>query len=41
VLVRHWGRIGGRGRERTNEHASETEAAAALEKLMADKRRRD
>jgi len=40
VLVRHWGRIGGRGRERTDEHASETEASAALEKLAAAKRRR-
>jgi predicted DNA-binding WGR domain protein len=40
VLVRHWGRIGGRGRERTDEHASETAAAAALEKLAAAKRRR-
>ena len=40
VLVRHWGRIGGRGRERTDEHASESEAAAALEKLAAAKRRR-
>jgi len=40
VLVRHWGRIGGRGRERTDEHASEEAAAAALEKLAAAKRRR-
>ena len=40
VLVRHWGRIGGRGRERTEEHASETEAAAALERLVAVERRR-
>jgi len=40
VLVRHWGRIGGRGRERTDEHASEGEAAVALEKLAASKRRR-
>jgi len=38
VLVRHWGRIGTRGRERTDEHASEAEAA--LEKLAAVKRRR-
>src|SRR4051812_343153 len=40
VLVRHWGRVGGRGRERTEEYASETEAAAALAKLAAAKRRR-
>ena len=40
VLVRHWGRIGGRGRERTDEHGNETEAAAALAKLAAVKRRR-
>ena len=40
VLVRHWGRIGGRGRERTDEHASEDAAAAALGKLAAAKRRR-
>jgi len=40
VLVRCWGRIGGRGRERVEEHANETEAAAALEKLAAAKRRR-
>jgi predicted DNA-binding WGR domain protein len=39
VLVRHWGRIGGRGRERTDEHASEDSATAALEKLAAAKRR--
>ena len=39
VLVRHWGRIGGRDRERTDEHASEGEAAVALEKLAASKRR--
>ena len=38
VLVRRWGRIGTRGRERTDEHASEAEAA--LEKLAAVKRRR-
>jgi len=40
VLVRCWGRIGGRGRERTDEHASEGTAAEALEKLAAAKRRR-
>src|SRR3954451_13698135 len=40
VLVWRWGRIGTRGRERTEEHASEEAAAAALEKLAAAKRRR-
>jgi predicted DNA-binding WGR domain protein len=38
VLVRHWGRIGGRGRERTDEHVSEAAAAEALAKLAAAKR---
>ena len=40
VLVRHWGRIGGQGRERLDEHASEAEAAEAMGKLAAAKRRR-
>jgi predicted DNA-binding WGR domain protein len=40
VLVRHWGRIGGRGRERMDEYASEVEAAAAMGRLAAAKRRR-
>ena len=40
VLVRHWGRIGSRGRERLEEHASEFEAAEAMGRLAADKRRR-
>ncbi len=40
VLVRHWGRVGGRGRERLDEHASEVEAAEAMGKLAAAKRRR-
>ena len=40
VLVRHWGRIGGWGRERTDEHVSEAAAAEALAKLAAAKRRR-
>ena len=40
VLVRHWGRIGSRGRERLDEHASEGEAAEAMGKLAAAKRRR-
>jgi predicted DNA-binding WGR domain protein len=33
VLVRHWGRIGTRGRERMDAHASEVEAAEAMGKL--------
>ena len=40
VLVRCWGRIGGRGRERTDEHASEGTAAEAMAKLVTAKRRR-
>ena len=40
VLVRHWGRMGSRGRERLDEHASEIEAAEAMAKLAAVKRRR-
>jgi predicted DNA-binding WGR domain protein len=40
VLVRHWGRIGSRGRERLDEHASEVEAAEAMGRLAAVKRRR-
>ena len=40
VLIRHWGRIGGRGRERCDEYASEGEAAEAMGKLAAAKRRR-
>ena len=40
VLVRHWGRVGSRGRERLDEYASEVEAAAAMGKLAAAKRRR-
>jgi predicted DNA-binding WGR domain protein len=40
VLVRHWGRMGSRGRERLDEHASEGEAAEAMGKLAAAKRRR-
>ena len=30
VLIRRWGRIGTRGRERSEEHSSEAEAAAAM-----------
>jgi len=40
VLVRRWGRIGTRGRERSNLHANESAAAEALTKLAALKRRR-
>ena len=40
LLVRRWGRIGTRGRERSEEHPSETEAAAAMDRLAAAKRRR-
>jgi predicted DNA-binding WGR domain protein len=40
VLVRRWGRIGSRGRERADVYASTTEAVAAMEKLAAAKRRR-
>src|SRR5215211_5706858 len=35
VLVRHWGRVGGRGRERLDEYASEVEAAEAIGKIAA------
>ena len=40
VLVRRWGRIGTRGRERSDEHASQFEAAEAMGRLAAVKRRR-
>ena len=40
VLVRHWGRIGTRGRERTDPHEDEAAAAEAMAKLAAAKRRR-
>ena len=40
VLVRHWGRVGGRGRERLDEYASEGEAGEAMGRLAAAKRRR-
>ena len=40
VLVRHWGRIGTRGRERTDPHDDETAAAKTLAKLATTKRRR-
>jgi predicted DNA-binding WGR domain protein len=40
VLVRHWGRVGSRGCERMDEHASEVEAATATAEVAATKRRR-
>ena len=40
VLVRCWGRIGTRGRERVDPHSSEDEAAAAMAQIAAVKRRR-
>ena len=40
VLVRRWGRMGSRGRKRLDEHMSEAEAAEAMSKLAAAKRRR-
>ena len=40
LLVRRWGRIGTRGRARSEEHPSETEATAAMDRLAAAKRRR-
>ena len=40
-LVRHWGRIGAKqGRELAQDFPTEEEAAAALERLAAAKRRR-
>src|SRR3954454_2948737 len=40
VLVRRWGRIGTRGRERSDSHENEAAAAEAMAKLAAVKRRR-
>ncbi len=40
VLVRHWGRIGGRGREQVEAHASEAEAGRAMDRIMAAKIKR-
>src|SRR5947209_1312451 len=40
VLVHHWGRIGTRGRERSDLHENEAAAAEAMAKLAAIKRRR-
>jgi len=40
VLVRRWGRIGTRGRERSDPHEGEAAAAEAMAKLATTKRRR-
>jgi predicted DNA-binding WGR domain protein len=40
VLVRNWGRIGTRGRELVEEHATENHALRAMQKLVEAKRRR-
>jgi predicted DNA-binding WGR domain protein len=40
VLVRYWGRVGGRGRERSDPHEDEVAAAEAMAKLAGAKRRR-
>ena len=40
ILVRHWGRIGSKGRERAEVHADEGEAAQAMGKLAAAKHQR-
>ena len=40
ILVRHWGRIGSKGRERAEVYADEGEAAQAMGKLAAAKRQR-
>jgi predicted DNA-binding WGR domain protein len=40
ILVRHWGRIGSKGRERAEVHADEGEAAQAMGKLAVAKRQR-
>jgi predicted DNA-binding WGR domain protein len=40
VLVRNWGRIGTRGRELVEEHATENDALRAMQKLVEAKRRR-
>ena len=40
VLVRRWGRVGARGRERVEPYANQDEAVTAMGKLAAAKRRR-
>ena len=39
ILVRHWGRIGSKGRERAAVHADEGEAAQTMGKRAAAKHR--
>jgi predicted DNA-binding WGR domain protein len=39
ILVRHWGRIGSKGRERAEVHADEGEAAQAMGKRAVAKHR--
>ena len=40
ILVRHWGRIGSKGRERAKVRTDEGKAAQAMGKLAAAKRQR-
>jgi predicted DNA-binding WGR domain protein len=40
VLVRNWGRIGTRGRDMSEEHATEDDAVKALQRLVESKRTR-
>ena len=40
VLVRQWGRIGSKGRERVDEHPSQAEVENAMTRIAAQKRRR-
>ena len=40
VLVRNWGRMGTRGRQMVQEHATEDDAIRAMDSLAEKKRRR-
>ena len=40
ILVRHWGRIGSKGRERAEVYADEGDATQTMGKLAAAKRQR-
>ena len=40
VLVRHWGRIGSRGREQVEPYANQDKAVTAMGKLAGTKRQR-
>jgi predicted DNA-binding WGR domain protein len=40
VLMRHWERIGSRGRERIDEHTGKVEGTMAMGKLATVKRQR-